>query len=560
MYAGVSGLNTHQQMMDVTGNNISNVNTIGFKSSRVTFKEMLSQTIQGASAPQDNRAGTNPQQVGLGVGVGSIDSDMSSGNLQSTGKTSDVAIQGDGFFVLRDGSTEVYSRAGNLNFDEQGRLYSSSTGMLVQGWTANTNGEYTTGFTRNTLGDIQLKQEISAQATDEVSFGKNLKANIINNLGIVQGSMEVSDGSGNTDKINFSMDPVDGQHNVWEYTLSADGENTKIAGSTDDYTGQIILNNDGSIKKVLDSGGAPHVSGGTFNLDVAIDDGTGGGTGPVVTDALQFDLGAAGPPIVSNSFDKDGESLITAGAGESIDLSYKQTAKRDVSINVFDSQGGKHLVLLPLEKTANNTWEVNDSELEIDGNQISALGGAHEIKFDDNGEIQSGQTVDLTFTPAGPGVPQTVELDFSKMTQFAVGGSLETNSDGMTANFSNVNGYEAGSLEAFSFTETGDVVASYSNGLTQIQAKLGMALFANPSGLSRQEGVFQTTSNSGDPELGAAAQGGFGSLAPATLEMSNANLSQEFTNMITAQRGFQASSKLITTSDEMLQELVNLKR
>jgi len=223
MYAGVSGLNSHQQMMDVTGNNISNVNTIGFKSSRVTFKEMLSQTIQGASAPQDNRAGTNPQQVGLGVGVGSIDSDMSSGNLQSTGKTSDVAIQGDGFFVLRDGNTEVYSRAGNLNFDERGRLYSSSTGMLVQGWTANANGEYVDGFTRNTMGDIQLKQEISAQATDEVSFGKNLKANIINDLQAIEGSLQVSDGAATpvTDNISFSMEPVDGQHNVWNYTLSA---------------------------------------------------------------------------------------------------------------------------------------------------------------------------------------------------------------------------------------------------------------------------------------------------------------------------------------------------
>src|SRR6056297_3666641 len=161
MYAGVSGLNSHQQMMDVTGNNISNVNTIGFKSSRVTFKEMLSQTIQGASAPQDNRAGTNPQQVGLGVGVGSIDSDMSSGNLQSTGKTSDVAIQGDGFFVLRDGNNEVYSRAGNLNFDENGRLYSSSTGMLVQGWMADENGEYG-DFNSQNISDVTLKQEINA--------------------------------------------------------------------------------------------------------------------------------------------------------------------------------------------------------------------------------------------------------------------------------------------------------------------------------------------------------------------------------------------------------------
>jgi flagellar hook protein FlgE len=210
--------------------------------------------------------------------------------------------------------------------------------------------------------------------------------------------------------------------------------------------------------------------------------------------------------------------------------------------------------VLPLEKTANNEWQISDSdeEFSVDGiTGTASLGGDHTISFDENGNIEGGETVELSFTPAGPGVEQTVELDFNAVTQFE--GS-------MTANFSNVNGYEDGALESFSFTETGDVVGSYSNGLTQTLAKLGLANFSNPSGLSRQEGVFQTTSNSGDPELGPAAQGGFGSLAPATLEMSNANLSQEFTNMITAQRGFQASSKLITTSDEMLQELVNLKR
>ncbi|MFP4199448.1 MAG: flagellar hook-basal body complex protein, partial [Halanaerobium sp.] len=165
MYAGVSGLNSHQQMMDTTGNNISNVNTIGFKSSRVTFQEMLSQTIQGATAPEDNRAGTNPQQIGLGVGVGSIDNDMSSGNLQSTGKNSDVAIEGDGFFVLRDGESQSYSRAGNFNFDEEGRLYSSSTGKLVQGWMADENGEFDDLNAQN-IDDISLRQEINAVATD----------------------------------------------------------------------------------------------------------------------------------------------------------------------------------------------------------------------------------------------------------------------------------------------------------------------------------------------------------------------------------------------------------
>jgi flagellar hook protein FlgE len=502
MYAGVSGLNAHQQMMDVTGNNISNVNTIGFKSSRVTFKEMLSQTIQGASAPQDNRAGTNPQQVGLGVGVGSIDSDMSSGNLQSTGKTSDVAIQGDGFFVLRDGNNQVYSRAGNLNFDEQGRLYSSSTGMLVQGWMADANGDYG-DFNAQSIGDVTLKQEINAQETDSVRFGKNLDASIMNELEIVEQDL------GN----DFSLSIEEtADFNVWDVTISN--------GTTTSPTEQITLNPDGTIN-----------TNATININT---DGVAG------DETYTFDDTNG---LILNETSSTG----TVQVGN---LEYAQNAERKLSVDVFDSQGAKHNVELQLEKIANNTWGIAEYSVDgiASGSESLTTGN---IVFDANGNIESGEEFTLSFEPAGTAEPQDVTLDFSSMTQFA---------GDMTANFTNVNGYAAGALESFSFTETGDVVGSYSNGLTQTLAKLGLANFSNPSGLLRQEGVFQTTSNSGDPELGAAAQGGFGSLAPATLEMSNANLSQEFTNMITAQRGFQASSKLITTSDEMLQTLVNLKR
>jgi flagellar hook protein FlgE len=543
MYAGVSGLNAHQQMMDVTGNNISNVNTIGFKSSRVTFKEMLSQTIQGASAPQANRAGTNPQQVGLGVGVGSIDSDMSSGNLQSTGKTSDVAIQGDGFFVLRDGNNQVYSRAGNLNFDENGRLYSSSTGMLVQGWMADANGDYG-DFNAQNIDDITLKQEINAVATDKVKYGKNLDAGAMNSLEILEQNLELSTASGYGEELSFSLQETE-EFNVWDFTLNASNSSTEFSsnGETFDDTlkGKIKLDNNGNITSFETNEGL------ATEVDLL--------TNPLVTTIV--DPSGTNPDETLSLSSTDVNNIFTNSTGvndANVDLAFEQTAKRNIAVDVFDSQGGKHTVVLPLEKTANNEWQISDSDedFSVDGiTGTASLGGDHTITFDANGNIDGGETVELTFTPAGPDMEQTVELDFSAVTQF----------DGsMTANFTNVNGYEDGALESFSFTETGDVVGSYSNGLTQTLAKLGLANFSNPAGLMRQEGVFQTTSNSGDPELGAAAQGGFGSLAPATLEMSNANLSQEFTNMITAQRGFQASSKLITTSDEMLQELVNLKR
>ncbi|HOA40588.1 MAG TPA: flagellar hook-basal body complex protein, partial [Halanaerobiales bacterium] len=139
MYAGVSGLKTHQTRMDVIGNNIANVNTAGFKASRVTFKEMLSQTLSGAKAPQDNRGGMNPQQVGLGVSLGSIDTNHVQGNLQSTGLGTDLAIQGNGYFIVNNGTQNFYTRAGALTLDENGNLVNASNGYIMQGWLA-TNG------------------------------------------------------------------------------------------------------------------------------------------------------------------------------------------------------------------------------------------------------------------------------------------------------------------------------------------------------------------------------------------------------------------------------------
>jgi len=157
MYAGVSGLKAHQQQMDVIGNNIANVNTTGFKGSRVTFKEMLSQTINGASSPQGDRGGTNPKQIGLGVQLGSIDKNMGQGSLQSTGKETDVAIQGNGFFIVNDGNQNLYTRAGNMSFDEEGFLVNSATGNRVQGWVANEDGTITE-TNLDSLEDISLDQ------------------------------------------------------------------------------------------------------------------------------------------------------------------------------------------------------------------------------------------------------------------------------------------------------------------------------------------------------------------------------------------------------------------
>jgi flagellar hook protein FlgE len=788
MYAGVSGLDSHQQMMDVIGNNIANVNTVGFKRSRVTFQEMLTQTIQGASASRPERAGTNPQQVGLGTSIGSIDNDMSSGNLESTGQGSDVAIQGDGFFVLRDGASQAYSRAGNFGFDEEGNLYSQSNGMLVQGWIADDDGDFS-NFNTDNMGDITLKNSINAVGTSRIEYGKNLDAAVKNDFNMINQNINLESG-GETDSMNFSLEPLAGSdYNKWSFDLTAANPDTEISGGGENFgsklSGEVELDQDGNIigfEGITDTGNRIDLLdeeleiniNGTgeivnyktiaenesidevnllnrliteeidlalytetdsldFNLEpqegsdfkkwdfnltagdvnTTITDGTNNfgseitgeleldeagnvvsfigltdtgdevsllgqelevdinGSGEIavletidsgesiesedifteklsnidltetisgttetddlnlnlVPDSLEyqqweFTLNAADPDTefsidgsaavteITGSIkrNQDGEivSIETTDIGGStydllsqdidvningaeneiitfadyfdlddtfasinevnindqvelaennyLDADYELNAERTITVDAFDSQGEKHNVKFIIEKIANNTWQIDEGSLEVSGVEPGSVeldGAPHQIIFDENGNIENGQLADLSFIPDGPDVEQTIELDFSNLTQFA---------NSMTAVSENANGNADGALESFSFTESGNIVGAFDNGLSQTLAKIALANFSNPSGLMRKEGVFERSANSGDPEIGAAAEGGRGSLAPSNLEMSNANLSKEFTKMITAQRGFQANSKVITTSDEMLQELTNLKR
>ncbi|MFO7820383.1 MAG: flagellar hook-basal body complex protein, partial [Halanaerobacter sp.] len=173
MYSGVSGMKAHMDKMDIVSNNISNVNTTGYKNSRATFKTMFSQMIQGATAPQGGRGGTNPQQIGLGTTLGSIDKDMGQGSLQSTGRNSDLAVEGSGFFVVNNGNSRRYTKAGSLSKDKDGYLVNSSTGYRVKGWQADENGEVDTN---GELEDMTFKESMPAQATDEVSYAGNLNA------------------------------------------------------------------------------------------------------------------------------------------------------------------------------------------------------------------------------------------------------------------------------------------------------------------------------------------------------------------------------------------------
>lgn len=405
MYAGVSGLKTHQTRMDVIGNNIANVNTAGFKASRVTFKEMLSQTLSGAKAPQDNRGGMNPQQVGLGVSLGSIDTNHVQGNLQSTGLGTDLAIQGNGYFIVNNGTQNFYTRAGALTLDENGNLVNASNGYIMQGWLAN-NGIINTNSPLTGIR-IPIGDTMAPQASTEAVFAGNLN----------------------------SADPL-----PWTATM-----------------------------------------------------------------------------------------------------------------DIYDSQGEKHTLTLNFNPTeTDNEWTWTAS---IDGASLSSNQGT--ITFGGDGKVKVDEDNSDTFTfdiDFNNGTDQIAgfRLDLSAVTQMAGDNTL----DGLYAD-----GYSMGSLESFSIDNAGVITGSYSNGLTKAIGQIAIANFSNAGGLTRVgDTLFAESQNSGIAQIGAAGTAGRGKISAGTLEMSNVDLAEQFTDMITTQRGFQANSRIISTTDEMLQDLVNLKR
>ncbi len=382
LYSGISGLRSHQTMLDVTGNNIANVNTTGFKASAVQFQDSLSQLVRNSTLPQQDAGGANPAQVGLGVQVAGISTNFAQGAAQSTGVPTDLMISGDGFFVVSSGGETLYTRNGGFSFDTTGRLVSAD-GALVQGWTAQ-NGVITAG---QAVGPITL--------------------------------------------------PV----------------------------------------------------------------------------------GATVPPTATTT--------ATVSGNLPSDTAVGGTLVRD--IRVYDAEGGTSTLSLTFTRTATG-WDV------ADGN------GATDALTFTNGVLTGGGTI----TSGG------IAVDMSTLTGY---GTVSTVA--ITAQ----NGRGAGTLSSYALADDGSLVGTFTNGDTAVLARVALARFVNPGGLEKTGSTqYRPSVNSGEPVIGAAGSDGLGKIVSGVLEMSNVDLSQEFTNLIVAQRGFQANARIITTSDEVLQELTNLKR
>lgn len=442
MYSGVSGLRTHQIKMDIIGNNIANVNTIGFKRSAVSFKEIFAQTLSGAGAPQGGRGGTNPQQIGLGVGLGSIGVQHSQGAVQSTGYSTDLMIEGNGYFMVSgdaNAQSHYYTRAGDFVFDRDGNFVTNSGYRVLD----------------RDLQPIKLNRSeiVEATATTGIQLMGSLN---VDDVGPYTASVTIFDSLGATHQltVEFGVPNKYTDYSTREITIK-------------DENGKVVFGDDGD-----------------------------GATGdPLTPRYLRFD--SSGKCVARN-----------------------ETTDPPVTFNsgIYSNIDGTGPV--------GTLGSLESFTLEIDGA--------------DNITIEIG--------------PDVFVNDKNEPILKQVGGdpdAIATQRDGVTA----------GRLENYYISTNGEIFAKFSNGKDKVIATIGLVNFDNPAGLLKVGGnMYISSPNSGDPRYGAPSSGSFGDLKPGALEMANVDLSLEFTEMITAQRGFQANSRIITTTDEMLQELVNLKR
>ena len=495
LFSGVSALKNHQIRMDVIGNNIANVNTVGFKSSRVTFRDILNQTLKAASSPQGGRGGINPMQIGLGMALGSIDVNHAQGSPEVTGRQTDMAIEGNGFFILSDGDRHYYTRAGLFGVDKDGSLISSVNGMKVMGWRA-ARGEIDPKGQLQSLV-IPMGITIAPIATSSVRFSGNLDSRMDWewNLGAAEFVHESSGPPPTTTR--YRVEFTETEFGKWELELINE-DNDSIGSVVIDATKGELRFDDDSLTKSI----------GPFAVNLS-------------SHGLTIELPAVG-------------KLFEATVG---------IPQLTQTVDVFVSLGDSHSVSFVLTKVNVNEW--------LWEARYGAASTQGTVRFDSTGSIESVTGDPLTFQPVGA-EPVVIMPDFAAVVQNAAEGTLV---------FESQDGYPQGTLVGFSVDEAGNIIGEYSNGLTEVLGQIATAVFNNPGGLSRAgDTTYVMSANSGEPKVRQPGTGSNGKITPGSLEMSNVDLSQEFTDMIVTQRGFQANSRIITTSDEMLQELVNLKR
>ncbi len=552
--AGVTGLQAHQKMLDIAGNNLANVNTTAFKASRITFSELLCETIKKASQPTTNIGGTNPQQMGSGVGIAGISPDMAQGNLVNTGNPLDLAMEGEGYFVLKGSEGNIFSRAGAFAVDANSNLVDPTTGYLVQ-----RIGSVGTEFQSSLNSNIHVPYDIAmpASATSEVVVAGNLSAdaildttqtNVLTSNIIYTTSGATATGATELDQLDQFSGTFGATTTITASGYDPSGDDLADAGLT--VTGATTLQNviDHLNNNVLDPTEqvASLVSGKIRITDVS--------SGYSLSD-------------IKLAWADDGSAVLTMPTYFEVSTVGGDEVK-NVNITVYDSQGGKHVLSGAFVRTNTaNTWDMILTSITGDISDIDISGDSNrrisDITFDAGDGSYSGlggsDTAQFVVTFAhDTSNPQTIAVSMGTsgqldgLTQFA-GNS--------TAVAREQDGYEAGRLSTVSVDNEGTVIGAFSNGIKKNIATIQVALFQNPAALeSAGGGYFISSANSGEAVATQAMIGGAGSIHGGALEKSNADVATEFVNMIQAQNGFQANARTIRVANDILRELTTLIR
>ncbi len=476
VYSGVSGLKVHQTKMDVIGNNISNVNTVGFKASTVTFSDVLYQKSSSASGPSatTGKTGVNAKQIGLGAGLASIQAAMTtSGGSQRTDNPFDIMIEGEGFFIVNDGSGNVFTKAGNFTVDANGTLCNSN-GYAVMGWQVDPNDP--AKCVSDNVSPLRIMSPERAKVAPEATKDCYITGNIDSR------DTQIASDTGKTVSVSF----YDSLGQSYMLTMRV----VQSANNTARYSVYPIN---------------------IFNAD--------------------------GTSIFSNEITDPDTGLV----------SYEST-----QIDSFTLGGQTYGVTLDTTTGAITFDNVDVNYLTFNGANGHFIGVGEEDSTDESISF----SIETTPNPF-----ETINIDFSTITMYANSGT--SNLEAVKGSTTGYNaGKQAGDMTGVSISTTGEIYGVYDNGDTMLLGQIVVATFANASGLEAiGNNLYKTTMNSGDFDgVGEEVAMSGGSFTTGVLEMSNVDLAQQFTDMITTQRGFQANSRIITTSDSLLEELINLKR
>lgn len=562
MLTGFTGINANTVAIDTVGNNLANLNTTGFKGQRTLFETLLFRNIAEGSAPSDVSGGTLPRQVGTGVGIASMQRNFGQGGLEGTGFQSDLAIEGDGFFILEQpGGEQVFSRDGSFRLNAENTLVSSN-GASLQVFPADDEGNIDTGTLTELMVPLGTRGE--AEATTNVTMAGQLDSGtevastaavVTSDPLVTSGGTAATTNTQLTDLVDPFGVPLFAAGDVLEVNGTKGGISIESSAFTVGSTGSTVGDLAGHLETVLGiqtdpaTGGAP---------GVVIGDGTTGPAGAIIVNSNLGEI---------NAVRLDGGSIVNTTGPITSPFSFATTTEAvgggqlgaSTSFNVFDSLGEPVDVRLRLvmesKSDAGTTWRFY---AESNGDSdLSPVLGTGTISFDANGRFVSATGTDLTVDRAdtGSSTPVSFAVDFGSLTSLA-------SADGTSEySMADQNGAPAGILSGYSIGPDGTVTAAYSNQRERVLGQVALATFINDEGLIAQsENLFVIGPNSGPATIGAPQSGTAGVIRSGMLEQSNVEIAREFINLITASTGVSAASRVVRASDDLLQELLLLAR